>query len=100
VKSALKHASRAAGMLPAALLIRLGIPALAALVFLAVLVLGVICWIISDQGRSDRVTRMMLARRGDAKCLKPSTSAPTSPASLQRRQSVRSGGNTTRASAG
>ena len=91
---------KAVRLLPAALLLRLGIPALGALVFLAVLVLGVICWIIGSADRSDRVTRMMLARRGDATCLKLSTSVPSSPASLQRRRSARSGGNTTRASAG
>jgi hypothetical protein len=79
VKNTLKHAGRtAAGMLPAAVLARVGMPALAALVFLAVLVLGVTCWIISDQDRSDRVNRMLLARRGDARCLKPGTSAPSS----------------------
>jgi hypothetical protein len=95
VKSALRHAGRAAaGMLPAALLVRLGMPALAALVFLAVLVLGVICWIIGSPDRSDRVTRMMLARRGDATCLEPGTSTLSSPTSRSRR-SVRSGGNTT-----
>ena len=82
MKDALKHAGRAAaGMLPAALLARLGMPALAALVFLAILVLGVTCWIISDPARSDRVTRMMLARQGDARCLEPGTSTPPSPAS-------------------
>lgn len=86
--------------MPAAVLAQLGMPALAALVFLAVLVLGVICWITSNQDRSDRVTRMMLARRDDTKCLEPSASAPSSPASLQRRQSVRSRGNTTQVSAG
>jgi len=44
VKNTLKHAGRtASGMLSAALLARLGMPALAALVFLAVLVLGVRC---------------------------------------------------------
>ena len=75
MKDALKHAGRAAaGMLPVALLARLSVPALAALVFLAILVLGVTCWIISDPARSDRVTRMMLARQGDARCLEPGTS--------------------------
>jgi hypothetical protein len=70
MKNVLKHASRAiAGMLPAALLVQLGVPVLAALVFLAVIVLGVACWIISDPERSDRVNRMLLARRGNARCL-------------------------------
>jgi hypothetical protein len=72
-------------MLPAAALARLGMPALGALVFLAILVLGMICWIIGDQDRSDRVNRMLLARRGDARCLAPGTSAPSSPASRPRR---------------
>ena len=81
MKSALKHAGRAAaGMLPAALLVRLGMPALAAVVFLAVLVVGVTCWIISSDDRTDRVNRIMLAGQGDARSLEPGASAPSSPA--------------------
>lgn len=77
MKDVLKHASRAAaGMLPAAFLARLGVPALAAVVFLAVAVLVVICWIISSDARTGRVARVMLARRGDARCLAPAPSAP------------------------
>jgi hypothetical protein len=53
-----------AGALPAAVLAGLGLPALGALVFLAVLMLGVICWIINSEDRSARVTRMILARHG------------------------------------
>jgi hypothetical protein len=75
MKSALKHAGRAAaGMLPAAVLVRLGMPALVTLVFVAVLMIGVICWIISSDDRTDRVNRIMLARRGNAKCLETSAS--------------------------
>ena len=82
MKNVLKHAGKVVGgMLPAAVLVRIGMPALAAAVFLAVLVLGVICWIISSPERSDRVNRMLLARRGDARCLKPGTSARYSSAS-------------------
>jgi hypothetical protein len=70
MKNARQRASRGvAGMLPVALAGRLGGPALGALVFLAVLVLAVICWIIASGERCDRVNRMMLARRGDARCL-------------------------------
>ena len=66
------HASRAvAGILLTALLVRLGTPALALLVF-AILVLGVI--------------RMILARQGDARYLTPGTSRPPSRASQQRRR--------------
>jgi hypothetical protein len=76
VKSIVKYAGQvAAGTLPAALLLRLDMPALAAVLFLAVLVLGVVCWIIGSQERSDRVARMMLARQGNARCLRPSPGA-------------------------
>jgi hypothetical protein len=81
MKNARQHVSRGvAAMLPVALLVRLGMPALAALVFLAVLVLAVICWIIASGERCDRVNRIMLARRGDASCLAPP------PATAQRGQ--------------
>jgi phage shock protein PspC (stress-responsive transcriptional regulator) len=48
---------------------RIGVPALAVVVVLTVLVLGVACWVINNPDRSDRVNRMMLARRGDGRCL-------------------------------
>jgi hypothetical protein len=35
----------------------------------------VICWIIGSPDRSDRVNRMLLARRGDARCLQVDLSA-------------------------
>jgi hypothetical protein len=82
VKAILRHTGRAVAaiVLPAGLLARLGLPALAALVFLVVLALAAGCWIISNDGRSDRLTRMILARRGDARCLKVGTSSPRPPA--------------------
>jgi hypothetical protein len=43
------------------------LPALAALVFLTGLVLGAACWIINNGDRSERVNRMLLAMRGDAR---------------------------------
>lgn len=90
MKDALKHAGRAlAGMLPAAVLVRIGMPALAALVFLAVLVLGVICWIIDSDDRCGRVNRILLARQGNAKCLEPGPSVISSPASRPRRRRPR-----------
>jgi hypothetical protein len=90
VKGALRRAGRAAsGVLPAALLIRLGVPAIAALVFLVVVVLGVICWIIDSGVRSDRVTRMILARRGDARCLAPGSSALSALGRRSRRSARR-----------
>lgn len=86
MKNALKYASRAAaGLLPAVLLVRVSMPVLVALVLIAVFMLGVICWVISSGDRADRVTRMILAGKGNAGCLTPSPSAPSSPASRSRR---------------
>ena len=94
MKTVLKHTGQVmAGLLPAALLVRLGTHGLAAMIIFAVLVVvlaglvvvlaflgrGMLRWIIDSSERSDRVNRMMLARQGDARCLKPGTSAPSSP---------------------
>jgi hypothetical protein len=63
-KDVLKRTGKAASIFaPAALLARLGLPALAALVFLAVIVLAACCWVISSPARSDRMARIILARR-------------------------------------
>lgn len=87
MKSALKHVGRVVvGMLPAALLARLGVPAFAAAVFLAVIVLGVACCVISSGDRSDTVTRMIYARRGDARCLMLDPPAASSHASRRHRR--------------
>ena len=60
-----------------ALLAELGMPALGALVFLAIVVLAVICWVIASGDRTDRVSQMMLARRGEASFPAPGTAAPS-----------------------
>jgi hypothetical protein len=90
VNTALKHAGRVlAGILPAAVLARLGVPALAAAVSLAVLILGVTCWVINNGDRSDRVTRMIYARHGDARCLPPDTGPPVPASQPHPRRSAR-----------
>jgi hypothetical protein len=95
VKAILKPAGRAAGgTLSVAALTQLSMPELAAVGLLVVLVLGVICWIISSDERSARVSRMMLARRGDAKCLETSASPPSPPKARARRQSTPPGSGT------
>ena len=77
----LRRAGRAAaGALPAALLAGLGLPALGALVFLAVAVLAVTCWVIASGERTARVSQMMLARRGQASDPAPGAAAPPAPA--------------------
>lgn len=53
-----------ASALPAAAVAEFGIPALAVLVLLAVLILAVICWVIVSQDRTNRVSQILLARRG------------------------------------
>jgi hypothetical protein len=57
-------AKAAAGLIPAATVARLGMPALGALVLLAVLTLAVACWVIVSQDRTNRVSQILLARRG------------------------------------
>ena len=60
----------AAGALPAVVLVAgLGLPALGGLVSLAVLVLGVACWVIgSEDPDQDRVSQVLFAWRGNADC--------------------------------
>ena len=66
----LRHAGKVtAWALPMVLAAELGLPALGALLFLAVIALGVICWIIGSDARSERVTRMILAGKGEPGCL-------------------------------
>ena len=67
----------AVGVLPAALLAELGMPALGAVVFLAIVVLAMICWVIASGDRTNRVSQMMLAHRGQADCLVPGTAVPS-----------------------
>lgn len=55
-------------------------------VILAVLGCGLFRWIIGDGARSDRVNRLLLAKRGDAGCLKASSPASSSPASRRNRR--------------
>jgi hypothetical protein len=70
VKSARKHTGQvAAAIVPATLLTQLGMPMLAALIFLAVLVIAAICWTINSKDRSDNVSRIIFARKGDPRCL-------------------------------
>ena len=75
----------AAGLLPAAALARLGLPALAAAVVLAVAALGAACWVIASGDRSDRVTRMIYARHGDARSLTSGPPAASARASRRKR---------------
>lgn len=87
VAGVLRRAGKvAAGAVPTALAARLGLPALAALVFLAVLVIGVACWVFGSDARADRVSRVLLAWRGDASCLVPGgIAAPGPPVRRPRR---------------
>jgi hypothetical protein len=55
------------------LLAGFGMPGLSALVFLVTSALAMTCWILASPDRSDRICRMLLAGRGDPRCL---TSGP------------------------
>ena len=55
---------RAADRIGEALVARLGLPALGVLVFLAVLVTWVACWVFRSDARTERVSRVLLAWRG------------------------------------
>jgi hypothetical protein len=80
VVNVLRRAGKvAAGALPAALVAGLGLPALGALVLLFVAMLGVACWVIRSEDRTARVSRMLLAWRGNASCLAPWRGASPSP---------------------
>jgi hypothetical protein len=76
----------AAGAVPAALVARLGVPALGALVFLAVLVAGVACWVVGSDARANRVRRVLLAWRGNASCLASDAAAAAGPPAPRRRR--------------
>ncbi len=81
VTAVLRRAGKvAAGVMPAALVAGIGLPALGALVFLAVLAAGVACWVLGSDVRADRVSRVLLAWRGNAGCLAPGGTAASAPA--------------------
>ena len=70
----------AARAVPAVLMARFGLPALGALVFLVILVVG-------SDARTERVCRVLLAWRGNASCLAPGgTAAPVPPVPRPRRR--------------
>jgi hypothetical protein len=67
--STMKAAGRAAATMMAWVTARLGIPAFVTVAAVTILVLAFAFWVIADDERSDRVTRMIYARYGDARCL-------------------------------
>ena len=76
----------AAGIAPAALVARLGLPALGALVFLAVLTAGVTCWLLGSDARTARVSRVLLAWRGNPGCLASGSTVAPAPSAPQPRR--------------
>ena len=61
-----------------AALTKLGIPAVVSVAGLAVLMLAAACWVLGSGDRSDRLARIILGIRGNARCL-DRTDADTSP---------------------
>jgi hypothetical protein len=60
------------------LLVGSGMPGISALVFLVTSVLATTCWILGSPDRSERICRMLLAGRGDPRCLSTGSSTPPS----------------------
>ena len=89
----------AAGVASAALVAGLGLPALGALLFLAVLVIGAACWVLRSDARTERVSRVLLAWRGNANspgrrrhrraCAARAAAAPLALALVSRTQRVK-----------
>ena len=73
----------AAGLIPAAAVAGLGLPALGALVLVVVLILAFACWVIGNQNRTNRVSEILRARRS-VPAPEPATpaSAPSVPPSV------------------
>jgi hypothetical protein len=70
MKSTLRRAAHVvAGAIPVAFLARLGVPTLGALVFLVIVGIAVACWVIGSPDRTERVSRLLLACRGNVACL-------------------------------
>jgi hypothetical protein len=59
-----RHAAQAVAPLSA--VAALDRAAVAALAGVAVLVLAAVCWVLDDEGRTDRANRVILGIRGDA----------------------------------
>jgi len=76
VMTMLRHTGKvAAGALSAALVARLGWPALGVLVLLVFLVAGLACWILSSDARAARVARILAAWHGGITSAEPDTPA-------------------------
>jgi hypothetical protein len=83
VTGVVRHAGRAAAPVSVlALLTGLGMPAVAAAAGLAVLVLVAVCWVFGSRDRSDRAARIILAFRGEARCLYPADGDHGAPPAL------------------
>ena len=84
--TALSRAGNAvAKVVSVALVTRLGPASLVVLAFLAVLLASVACWVVHNEDRTDRVSRVLLAWRGNARCLtKRSTAVPGQPGLMHR----------------
>ncbi|HET9970331.1 MAG TPA: hypothetical protein VFQ68_19010 [Streptosporangiaceae bacterium] len=85
--AALGHAGKfLAGAVPTAVMAGLGMPESGVLILvLAVMMLGAACWVIRSDARTDRVSRMLLAWRGNADSLGRGAAAPGPPGLRPRR---------------
>ena len=77
-------AGAAAGLVPAAVVAGLGMPAIGALVLLVVLILAFVCWVIGSEDRTNRVSQILLAMRGSPAAEPASAVPPAGPGILMR----------------
>lgn len=72
----LSHTGKvAAGVLSAALIARLGWPALGVLTLLVALAAGLVCWVLSSDARAARVARILTAWHGGITSAEPDAPA-------------------------
>jgi hypothetical protein len=69
VTGLLRQAGRTVGLVIAWIAARVNTPLLVVVVVAVVIVVGLVCWVLSDGERSDRVAQIIVAWRGDARCL-------------------------------
>jgi hypothetical protein len=84
--TALSRAGNAAAKVVSVILVaRLGPASLGVLAFLAVMLASVACWVVYNEDRTDRVSRVLLAWRGNARCLtKRRIAVPGQPGLMHR----------------
>ena len=73
-------------MSAAGIVAALGYPAIAITAGLIILTLAAACWILSSNDRTERLARIILARRGNSQCLQAATAKVPLPGPARHRK--------------